>query len=675
MSDLAGLGKFNFSEKIKLVEDKIKEFKASVSEENNTLLAGAESDISFEGIDEFLTPENKARLLALKSGDADIKESVSELELKTSFKHKQEFLDFFGLDPNSADFDTKLRIAQQYMKDNGITTITIDGDAYNVITGPESYQNVILGTTGNDLILATDVSRVHAEDGNDFILASKVEQITGDKGDDAIIVQTNLGSNTATAYSGSEGDDFLWINNTSNISAGVFGNDGDDIIYTKNCEQVSGSQGGDKVYVDGGLEIISTPEHQGDEVYSVNNEGNVLWSKQDGNHKPGDIEDANSYSELDADHNGTVSDGEYYDVANDYLTRVKPPVDPEDPDDPDDPVDPPVAPKIEFANKKEFLEYFGLDPNNDNFEAKLKEAQDYMKKYSLTSVKIAGEDYNVITGPNKGKELNGTNGRDLILATSEVSRVDAKGGEDFVIAKGPDVHGGDGNDALVVQYDKNGVSNLVGGDAGNDFVWVVDKKNSYLTSVSGGEGDDLIYTKGVMSIHGEDNDDEAGGTNMIYSDDKGTYTDISSFSANGEQDIYYMPETNSFNNQSNILINHQYTKKSDLAALNSYSTLDANSDGNVSQEEWFKQGDDYLVNNTFTLPDPNLKRKNEINAEIDKINKQIEDLTQLIKNLPKNIFNLAKRLQYNRELVQLKMQLLKLQAELKKLENPEPTGK
>lgn len=512
MAELNGLGSFfnklaNFSTKM----NADKREKVNDSELLNRVTKNNDLS-SLEGIDiSLLTTENQERLAALIAGesvDAEaVEDEVSTTETtttlsqtsgkaKTTFDSKQDFLDYFELDPNNDDFADKLAEAQAYMKTNGITSVTIAGKDFNVITdASKNSKNLLSGTAENDLILSTDAKTILGKDGDDFIIASGAAFISGDKGFDGVIAQANnpnLGLTVATERGDEK--DFVWVANKGTDQVTIMTDredeESNDIICTTNTEDVKGNPG------------------------SINNE-------------------TDKYNYL----NETGGEKEL---------------------------------KTEFASKKEFLEFFELNPEDADFSEKIEEAQAYLAKYGIENVTIDGEEYTLYTDEDISETTGEikTGGGNTLVLTNDAKKVFGNAGDDFIIASDvSEIFSKDGDDTLVA---KN--ASLVDGGAGKDLAWYSDVDSANLSA-------ETVYA-----------DFKGEGTNSLGKiAGENIYT-------SGEGKVYVRTSDNFYSESPTGIISKDggLTFSNIETADNNYDELDTNKDGIVDSDEYYAKLDEEL---------------------------------------------------------------------------------
>ena len=134
---------------------------------------------------------------------------------------------------------------------------------------------------------------------------------------------------------------------------------------------------------------------------------------------------------------------------------------------------------------------------------------------SNTSCMDPESSYNIITGNDSSKVLNGTTGNDLIYGTEGNDIINGLGGNDCIFGNGGDdmIDGGDGHDAIHGGY---GNDIIKGGD-GDD---AIDGESGH-DDISGDSGDDALYggdgkdiingNAGNDALFGDGNDDTING--------------------------------------------------------------------------------------------------------------------------------------------------------------------
>lgn len=434
---------------------------------------------------------------------------------KTTFESKQEFINYYGLDPNSADFEQNLEAAQRCMQENGIKTITINKIDFNVLTDADAVGNysVISGTDKNDLILATH-SKIDGNKGDDFIIAANRSSVDGGDGNDTII---NKNGNSI----GQNGDDFIYSNDRRYVSEGNDGNNTIQIGGTLNVPELDASvpvitppppyiPPADSTIntttdFNGASMVFATTEeffeHFGlspnNEDYEQNlqaaqnymqehnirkitigqKEYNVLtdadintnWNKIFGTNE-NDIIFTTANNKIISNDGEDILIGSNLvrttdeDVYKDIIMTKDNYFD----------ADSTYQFRTEFDSKEEFLNYFGLNPNSSDFRERILDLERFITSSRINIITIDGVRYNTVpidtgsvaAGDATVKATQGVNGsdqNDLILSVAGY-KILAGGGDDFIVSSGSDVYGGDGNDTIV-----SSGGNIDGG-AGNNYI-------------------------------------------------------------------------------------------------------------------------------------------------------------------------------------------------------------
>lgn len=256
---------------------------------------------------------------------------------KTEFLSKQEFLDFFQLDPNSPDFADKIKAAEDYMKENNISKVTIGGELFEIYTDDDvvrdnrtyppgqDYSNIYKGDSKtNCLFLSTEANNLTTGEGNDFIIASNADYIYARSGDDTIVAQNSC------QIDGGTGDDTISYSATADWEGWqgafgmvkhtyLYGGDGNDTIYA-DLGNVSGyiyGSDGDQIFVsNNGPDDQFNKNAVSDAQFFTENDSTIGVS---GAYTGVNYDFHNDYSELDTNHDGEVSPEEYYARLNEEL--------------------------------------------------------------------------------------------------------------------------------------------------------------------------------------------------------------------------------------------------------------------------------------------------------------------------------------------------------------------
>jgi VCBS repeat-containing protein len=99
--------------------------------------------------------------------------------------------------------------------------------------------------------------------------------------------------------------------------------------------------------------------------------------------------------------------------------------------------------------------------------------------------------FGTFIGSAAGDTITGNSQANIIVGNGGYDTISAGGGDDHVTAAGGLIHGGDGNDSILLTGGSGLATSYVYGDAGNDTI-VLDSTSTTNVAIHGGDGDDVI---------------------------------------------------------------------------------------------------------------------------------------------------------------------------------------
>lgn len=172
-------------------------------------------------------------------------ENINNQNALSQFVTMQDFIAKFDTNKDGSLNKNEITAAQQYFKDAGITSVTIDDIDYNLITDEDmNKQGKLNGTGKNDLILSTQADKIKGKGGDDVIFSSGASEINGNNGADTVYYEGNNAKIT-----GGMGKDNINVKGDNNNIKGNWG--WDDFHVKGDNNTVKGNAGADDFYIDG----------------------------------------------------------------------------------------------------------------------------------------------------------------------------------------------------------------------------------------------------------------------------------------------------------------------------------------------------------------------------------------------------------------------------------------